>query len=109
MENKIEDIYKPYYDYVASIVDENIDVMNFKSHPAMTYMLEHTGYKYYGEQWLNNIRNMNMLLDNEIIELCNLNDKYGGAVTEKFEKDIIATPNSLKYIYHSLLIIKYIQ
>jgi len=50
-----------------------------------------------------------MIDDNKILELILLNDRYGDPHKTNIHGSIYASPLTLRYIYHGLLIIKYIK
>ena len=94
--------------------NKNIDIENlsFKTNNKYCGILEHVSFEY-GEKYLNLILTefSNINID-KIINYCALNDKYGNPRKEYFSINnfnIHCSPTSLRYVYHSLLILKYIE
>lgn len=99
-------IYKKYTDYIKMICDTN-NIDNFKNNSDYRQILEHVNKKQ-GLSYLNLIRNEESIDDDDIIKFCQLNDKIGNPIKESFG-NIHTSPSSLRYIYHSILILKYLK
>ena len=99
-------MYNNYYNYVKSIIDNN-DLSSFKSNKYYNAILEHVS-KDLGYEYIKLLRNEFNLSDADIIDFCNLNDKIGTPhLCNVFELNV--SPSSLRYIYHSHLILSYMK
>ena len=106
-------IYKKYTDYIKNTQLKLLPKeWNFKSHPDYTYMLEHVNYLQ-GLDYLkiikNNFSDFYKKYINYLIDLCNLNDKYGKTIKYNFQNFTKCSPTNLRYILHSLLILEDIK
>ena len=103
-------IYKRYTDFIkdTQLVLQPED-WTFKSCSNYTYMLEHVNSKQGGD-CLDIIKNrFNIFYKNNLeflIEICNLNDKYGKTNKHQYENFTTCSPTNLRYILHSLLILE---
>jgi hypothetical protein len=104
-------MYNNYVKFLKSI-DQNSVLNNipFKSNHNYCSILEHVSYDF-GLQYLNLIKFefTNIKYEN-ISEFINLNDKYGSPKTFNYSfmnNNIDCSPTSLRYIYHSLIILKH--
>ncbi len=97
-------IYSKYQQYVKTIIQTK-NLSNFKSHPNYTYILEHVDRKK-GIHYLNFIRSQ--LSMEKIKEYCTLNDRIGSPKKEQFG-DLFCSPSSLRYLAHSLMILKQLK
>jgi len=101
-----DNIYLDYSIYVKTLVATK-DLSTFKSNPIYTYMLEHVSQEQ-GQQYYNLIKKEFNTPDMIILEFCNLNDRIGNP--NQFEYSFgKCSPTSLRYIYHTLLTIAYIN
>lgn len=93
--------YKPYSDYLSG-ADPRIFKINYS---GFNYMLEHFTLDQIplGKQWYDKIFEMKLLSKKNFDELINLNDRYGHTCVAQIY-DVICSTNTLKYIYHALLI-----
>jgi len=98
--------YGTYANYVESICQSG-DLSSFKSHPNYTYMLEHVS-KNQGDEYLHCIKTSTNINDNEIKNFCNINDSIGNPLKSDFQV-VTASPSSLRYIFHSHLILKHLS
>ena len=99
-------IYHKYTNYVKLICD-NGNIENFKSNSDYRDVLEHVN-KEQGDAYLNLILNDGVIPKESIKEFCELNDKIGNPVKNNFVFGD-ASPTSLRYIYHSSLILSYLK
>ena len=108
-------VYNCYLKYVSDITKNNILESNFKSNENYNEILEHVS-KTQGEQYIKLINETINSLFSEISienikEFIIINDKYGYPQKETFtffdNSNIICSPTSLRYVYHSLLILNY--
>jgi putative sugar O-methyltransferase len=103
-------IYKLYTNHINTFVNSEILTWRFKSNPSYTYMLEHVN-KDQGIQYLKEIqKRFNLIYDNNnnyLRELCHINDLYGNPIKQVFNNFTTCSPTNLRYILHSLLILKY--
>lgn len=80
----------------ASVDDSLFNI--FKTLPEYTQILEHATFDF-GRKYIENIRRDNPhLLQEPYISKFKENDLLGSAVTFEYEKDLIVSPNTLKYI-----------
>jgi len=99
-------LYERYHNFVKKILLKN-DISNFKNHNDYRYMLEHVSFEE-GLQYYNFIISKFNLTNDEIYSFCIKNDSIGNPI--KFNYSFgNASPTSLRYILHSLLILEYIQ
>lgn len=103
-------MYNNYISFVEKINSENISSINFKNNNTYNSILEHVS-KEQGQDYMNIIQNEfpEIGLDN-IIAYCNINDLYGYPKLEiinSYNTTILCSPTSVRYIYHSLLILNY--
>jgi hypothetical protein len=106
-------MYKSYADFVASISKDNIEHVNFKSNSNYNAILEHVmvdeGNKYikYIKQFFPKITY------NNILEFVSINDKYGVPKKETFTfsdgQTLFCSPTSLRYVFHSMIILRYYE
>ena len=84
----------------------------FKSNDNYTYMLEHVNSEH-GKEYLKAIiENFKSFYENNLnflIDLCNLNDKYGKTNKVEYKDFMKCSPTNLRYILHSLLILEYMK
>lgn len=98
--------YFEYSNYVKTLLASK-NVSTFKSNPKYTYMLEHVNQEQ-GQQYYNLIKKEFNTPDMIILEFCNLNDKIGNP--NQFDYSFgKCSPSSLRYIYHTLLTITYLN
>lgn len=98
--------YSPYANYVESIC-QSCNLSSFKSHPNYTYMLEHVS-KVQGDEYIYFIKNTMNITDDEIKKFCTLNDSIGNPKKDEFGF-MVASPSSLRYIFHAHLILKHLS
>ena len=102
-------MYDKYIEYINSIKD--IKNTNFKSNEEYNNILEHVSYEI-GLEYLKLIKKNHSYIDNNLIKkYIILNDKYGKPKKYTYffdpESSFESSPTSLRYIYHSLEILKY--
>ena len=101
-------MYNTYSTYVNALCTSN-NLAGFKSNPNYTYILEHVS-KNQGEEYLKCILSLTKITTDEIIKFCALNDAIGNPKKEKYDNLIISvSPTSLRYIFHSHLILTYMK
>jgi hypothetical protein len=98
--------YSPYANFVERICQTN-DLSNFKSNLNYTYMLEHVTTSQ-GSQYIDCIKQNTSISSEEIIYFCNKNDSIGNPTRGNYDFGV-ASPTSLRYIYHAHLILTYLQ
>ena len=106
-------MYDNYLKYIESFVDNSdISTWHFKSHPDYCSILEHVDVNF-GYQYFNEIKKIFNFIYNKnkqyLIELCKMNDLYGNTNKHDFTDFTICSPTNLRYILHSMLILKYMQ
>jgi hypothetical protein len=103
-------MYKSYLNYIRNIDLNNIKSINFKSNKEYTGILEHVSHEL-GLKYLNLIENEYSNIDfTNIIEFIKINDYYGNPIkyNYNFKNNILfCSPSSLRYIYHSLIILEH--
>ena len=108
-------MYNNYLKYITSITESNISTSNFKSNSFYNEILEHVSVEQ-GIHYLNLVSEIVKNLHPEISfknikDYLLLNDKYGEPTKHTFTfydgSSISCSPTSLRYIYHSLLILHY--
>jgi hypothetical protein len=102
----MDQIYSCYSNFINTIDD--ISNSSFKSNPKYTYMLEHVNYNQ-GVEYLKLIKkNFPNISEDIIKKLVSINDEIGNTQKYNFDK-ISCSPTSLRYIYHSLLILEHLK
>jgi hypothetical protein len=107
-------MYSEYKNIVSNIINNNN--LDFKSNPSYNSILEHVSYEQ-GKSYINLIIKIvndefRQITFENINDYLLMNDKYGNPKKEKFmykDVEIICSPTSLRYVYHSLLILKYFK
>lgn len=104
-------MYDDYISFVKTINETNIENINFKTNSQYNKILEHVYYEQ-GKQYLQLIENeFDYITFDTINDFVKINDKYGCPKLEIFVnkdgKNVISSGSSLRYIYHSLLILDY--
>jgi len=103
-----------YVNYISSIIDQDVETMEFKRNYHYTGILENVTFDL-GNQYLDVIiekyndffhANKNLLYD-----LCNINDSIGTPYKHSFSKlnDIQCSAYNFRYILHSLIILNYLK
>ena len=101
------DIYKQWSDYCKYIVQTN-RLYNFKNHPDILYMTEHSNLYTFANDWITYIIFiMNKYnIQNEFIEKTfKLNEIYGNSVKDCTFLNITCSANTIKYIYMAMLLL----
>ena len=105
-------MYDEYRDFLKNNRSINIESLPFKSNKNYCGILEHVS-KHYGENYLKLIlQEFSHINQEKILNFCMLNDKYGEPIRYSFNENnfnITCSPTSLRYVYHSLLILKHIE
>jgi hypothetical protein len=98
--------YQSYINYIKLCCDNN-NLETFKSNPNFTWVLEHTSYNQ-GLEYLEYSRKLFNISEKDIKFFCTINDEIGGP--QKFDYDFAkVSPSSLRYIFHSNLILNYMK
>lgn len=109
-------MYKNYLSVVKDSIKENQFQWKFKSNDEYRKILEHVT-KEQGEQYLieikkffekNNDSKTIDLLMFELKKTSTYNDMYGRPIKEEIKEFSYTSPTNLRYIFHSLLILKHI-
>ena len=100
--------YDRYSDFIKICLSKN-DISNFKNNENYTYMLEHVSQEQ-GFRYIECIFKNTNLTTEDILSFCRLNDSVGNPTKYYYStlKEYIS-PSSLRYIYHSHLILSHIQ
>lgn len=102
----IENIYNKYYKHISNILQSG-DIMNFKSGPDYTDILEHVD-TLKGNEYFNCIKTHTDIQDSAIIEYCKKNDLIGNGAKHNF--NIIKTsPSNFRYLFHAHLILNHMN
>jgi hypothetical protein len=101
MSGENDKVYTRYTQYVRSILQTG-NISDFKRQPAYTYMLEHV-LPLLGRQYLDIVRRSGVP-NNEIVKYCSKNDRIGSPILTQYDT-FAASPTSLRYIRHALLIL----
>ena len=104
------------YEYYKSSIVENLSLpnnqLNFKSDARYQYVLEHVDAEQ-GKEYLDLVKKefSDFYKENKtnIVNLCKQNDTYGKPVKSYFFDFCSCSATNLRYLYQSLLIIKYIK
>ena len=100
------DIYETYYKFVETLCSSG-DISTFKRDPKYTYMLEHVSISD-GSNYLNLIKKLTPIDENAIVSFCNQNDSIGNPKLESYG-NLNVSPSSLRYLFHSHLILTHLQ
>lgn len=99
----IESVYVNLCNYVDNINNIN----DFKSNNTFRSILEHVSHEQ-GVQYLNFIKSLTTMTENDITQYCTLNDMIGGG--NKYDYGFITTsPSNFRYILHSHLILTHMR
>lgn len=106
-------MYSNYINYIQSINKDNIFHIPFKSSSQYNAILEHVSIEQ-GNQYLSLIENEFHYISHENINnFVKINDKLGFPNTYNFKfkngDNLNSSPTTLRYIYHSLLILQYFK
>lgn len=99
-------MYTNYIQYINYICAQK-DLSNFKSNNNYIHILEHVSPEQ-GQLYLDCILSNTRLSMSDIKNFCNKNDSIGSPLKTVYG-DLIASPTSLRYIYHSHLIFEHIK
>jgi len=108
-------MYNSYLNFVSNITKNTISNSNFKSNKNYNGILEHVSNEQ-GKQYIKLINETITTLFPEISfenikDFIIINDKYGIPQKEHFtfpdKTTVICSPTSLRYVYHSLIILNY--
>jgi hypothetical protein len=99
-------MYINYINHVKEVVKSK-NLTNFKSNQYYREVLEHVDYNY-GMNYYTAIQKYTNITHNDIVDFCELNDKIGNTVKYSFGS-FSASPTSLRYIYHTHLILSYFK
>ena len=105
--------YKTYLSTVVSLSKEDFKESDFKSNPQYTQVLENVS-KEKGIEYLKRIESdFPEITYTDIKEYINVNNKYGQSMktilTMSNNKLLYCSPSCMRYIYHSLIILKKIK
>ena len=107
-------MYSSYQNSVNNILKSND--LNFKSNKSYNSILEHVSFEQ-GKEYISLIieiinEDFKEITFENINDYLLMNDKYGNPKKEIFfynNEQIICSPTSLRYIFHSLIILKYLK
>jgi hypothetical protein len=104
---RIDNTYNTAYEYFIEGITTTKNLVNFKTHPNYTYVLEHVTPAQ-GCQYLLHIGRKTDLTEEEIGAFCILNDSVGNPKTAYFGF-MEGSPSSLRYILHAHLILTHLK
>jgi hypothetical protein len=99
-------MYNNYLNYIKEICQTN-NLTTFKSNNYYRDILEHVSNEV-GDEYLKLIQDKTKISNEEIKSFCSLNDSVGCPLKFSYEIGEIS-PTSLRYIYHSHLILSYLS
>lgn len=100
-------LYASYVSFVKKALRNASLLLEFKSNPEYTPMLEHTSFEQ-GVQYLEKIRQETTFTSEDILAYCSKNDMIGGG--RKFDYGFIVTsPSNFRYILHSHLALTHMK
>jgi len=106
-------MYNDYVNFAASISKNNIEHINFKSNSNYNSILEHVTFDE-GNKYIKYIKQFfpKITYDN-VLEFVSINDKYGVPKKETFTfsegQSLFCSSTSLRYIFHSMIILRYYE
>jgi hypothetical protein len=100
------DIYETYYKFVETLCSSG-DISRFKKEPKYTYMLEHVTIST-GSKYLDLIKKLTPIDEKTIVSFCNQNDSIGNPNLQRYG-NLNVSPTSLRYLFHSHLILTHLQ
>ena len=100
-------MYDSYLNFINILLNNENIFLNFKSNNDYRHILEHVCVEQ-GLEYLKLIKNEFNIEDNKILNFVNLNDKIGNPIKNQI-MNFSCSPTSLRYIYHSLLILKHVK
>ena len=106
-----DECYGNYINTILNNIKKPVEEMDFKSDRYYRDILEHTSHNQaimYSNLIKNEFSSIFNALHNFFIELCNENDKYGKTYKDYIDGYGYVSSSNIRYIYHSLLIFKYI-
>jgi len=104
-------MYDKYLDFISKLIDNNKLDMNFKHNVEYNSILEHVNFQQ-GNEYIDFIKLLfpDIKFEN-VEEFVLMNDKIGSPKKENFmwsnEEFLSCSPTSLRYVFHSLVILKY--
>jgi len=105
-------MYNNYCKYITTILNDNIEDLDFKSNQIYRVILEHVS-KELGDEYLSVIQDKFSDIYNKnfsyITALCKINDYIGKPEIYQFDNFTKCSPSNLRYILHSLLILSYMD
>ena len=98
--------YNQYREFIGSIVAKQ-QLDSFKRNTTYNEILEHVSREQ-GQVYYDLCKEEFQLADNDILSFATLNDSLGDPVKENYIFGSVS-PSSLRYVYHSHTILKYLQ
>lgn len=98
--------YENYTKFIDTVVDRD-GLINFKNNAAYRDVLEHVSYDQ-GSQYLEYIKTATNITEYEIAEYCEVNDLLGDPMKSVYG-NLNTSPTSLRYIFHSHLILSHVK
>jgi hypothetical protein len=105
-------MYENYCNYIKSLLDKDINQIDFKSNNIYNNILEHVP-KEMGDDYLSVIKDkFGDIFNNNlsyITKICRMNDYIGKPKIYEYSNFIQCSPSNLRYILHSFLILNYMK
>jgi len=98
--------YDTYTKFIESVVSSKT-LGSFKRNPIYNEVLEHVSREQ-GQQYYDLCKKEFQITDDDILSFTNLNDSFGDPVKETYSFGTIS-PSSLRYVYHSHIILNYLS
>ena len=103
-------MYNEYIDYLTNNLS-NVATLNFKSSEKYCSILEHVSYEH-GKQYLKLVEDeFPRITFEQIKDFVSINDRFGAPTKYSFINQtgqyVSCSPTSLRYVYHSLLILEH--
>ena len=102
----MDPLYNEYRNFIGSVLEDKI-LGSFKQNPAYRSILEHVSLKQ-GQFYYDLCKKEFQITDEEIYSFTNINDSFGDPIKETYTFGIVS-PSSLRYIYHSHVILNYLR
>ncbi len=104
------------YDSYIEVIKKNLLLNHnnwyFKSNEDYRYILEHVSFELgnkYLDEIILNFKDFYNENKKYLINICETNDLYGQAEKTYFDNFCLCSPSNIRYIFHSLLILKHME
>ncbi len=100
--------FTDYKSFCKFVTLEKFFFNNFKRHSSYAHILEHVTFDQ-GKEYIDAIYKSFQITEQEIKNYCHINDSFGNPDRYLYGKNFWASPTSLRYTYHALHILQYLQ